>query len=149
MDLELLAVTTAGDVLGHDADAFCVVKHRMHSLHSNSCPSLVLPRQRYLAKRAPTQRGGPTPFKRDRVDRLLQLATALEQVTEDWGPSFSYFRAAVALREYVHGHACPAVVPGWLGTVATPVVPAQRYSGNVYFGHLPNMSWRMLVNFQN
>ena len=151
MDQELLVVTTAGDVLGHDEDVFCVVKHRMRSLHPNSCPSLVLPRQRYLAvpTRAPAQWEAPAPFKRDRVDRRLQLATTLEQMTEDWGPHFSYFRAAAALRELVHGHACPAVVPGWLGTVATPVVPAQRYSGNVYFGHLPNMSWRMLVNFQN
>ena len=88
MDQELLVVTTAGDVLGHDADAFCVVKHSAHSLHPNSCPSLVLPRQRYLAvpTRAPAQWEAAAPVKRDRADRLLHLATALEQMTEVWGP---------------------------------------------------------------
>ena len=126
MDQELLVVTTAGDVLGHDKDVFCVVSHRMHSLHPNAGPSLALSRQRYLAvpTRAPTEWEAPTPFKQERADKLLQLA------------------------ELVHGHACPAVVSGWLGTVATPVGPAHRYTGNVYFGHVPNMSCRMLVNFQ-
>ena len=87
MDQELLALATARDVLGHDMDVFCVVKHRMHNLHPNSCPSLVLPRQRYLAvpTRAPTEWEAPTPFKRERADKLLQLATTLEQMTEDWG----------------------------------------------------------------
>ena len=46
MDQELLVVTTAGEVLGHDEDVFCVVKHRMRNLNPKSCPSLVLPRQR-------------------------------------------------------------------------------------------------------
>ena len=87
--------------------------------------------------RAPTEWEAPTQFKRGRVDKFLQLATTLEHMTEDWGPHFSYFRVAVALRELVHGHACPAVVPGRLGTVATPVVTAQRYTGNVYFGAIP------------
>ena len=67
MDQELLVVTTAGDVLGHDADVFCVVKHSMHSLHLSSCPSLVLPRQHYFAMptRAPAQWEAPAPVKRD------------------------------------------------------------------------------------
>ena len=128
-----------------------MAKHRAHSLNPNSCPSFVLPRQRYLAvpTRAPTEWEAPTSFKRERVDKLLHLATTLKQMTEVLGPHFAHFRVAAALRELVHRHACPAVVPWWLGTVVTPAVPAQRYTVNVYFGHLPNMSWRMLVNFQN
>ena len=93
MGQDLLVATTAGGVLGHDEDVFCVVVHRMHSLHPNSGPSLALPRQRYLAvpTRALTQWEAPTPLKRDRVDRLLQLAAALEQMMEDCGPDLSYF----------------------------------------------------------
>ena len=128
-----------------------MVKHQVHNLHPNSEPTLVLPRQRYLAvpTRAPTEWEAPTRFKQERADKLLQLAATLEQMTEDWGPHFTYFRAATALRELVHGHACPTVVPGWLGTVAMQPVPTQHYTGNVYLGHLPNMSWCMLVNIQN
>ena len=83
MDQELLAVTTAGDVLGHNEDVFCVLKHRVHNLHPNSAPTLVLPRQHYLAvpTRAPTEWEAPTPFKRERADKLLHLATTLEQMT--------------------------------------------------------------------
>ena len=90
MDQELLVVTTAGDVLGHDEDVFCVVKHHVRNPHPIACPSLVLPRQRYLAvpTRAPAQWEAPTPCKRDRADRPLQLATTPEQMTEDWGPHF-------------------------------------------------------------
>ena len=90
MGRELLAVTTARGVLGHDEDVFCVVKHRMHSLHPNSCPSLALRRQRYLAvpTRAPAEWEAPTPFKGDRVERLLRLATTLEKTTEEWGRIF-------------------------------------------------------------
>ena len=85
MDQDLLVVTTAGDVLGHDEDVFCVVKHRVHNLHPNSGQSLVLPRQRYLAvpTRAPAEWEAPTPFKRERVDKLVQLATTLVQMLEN------------------------------------------------------------------
>ena len=61
MDQGLLAVTTAWDLFGHDEDVFCVVKRRVHNLHPNSGPSLVLPRQRCLAvpTRAPPHNGRP------------------------------------------------------------------------------------------
>ena len=145
-DAENLAVTVQGD----DEDVFCIVKHRMHSLHPNGVPTLVLPHDRYLAVEtpAPVQWEAPTPFGQARRDKLLQLADVLESTTEDWGPTFSYFRAADALRELVHGHRCPPIVPGWLGQPAVPYAPAERYTGNVYFGHLPRMSWRMLVTFR-
>ena len=145
-DAENLAVPVRGD----DLDVFCIVKHRMHSLHPNGAPTLVLPHDRYLAMQtpAPVLWEAPTPFGQGRRDNLLQLADVLESTTEDWGPTFSYFRAAAALRELIHGHACPPIVPGWLGQPAVPYAPAERYTGNIYFGHLPNMSWRMLVSFR-
>lgn len=146
-DAENLAVAT---LHGHDEDVFCIVKHRMHSLHPNGVPTLVLPHDRHLAVHtlAPVQWEAPMPFGQGRRDKLLQLADVLESTTEDWGPTFSYFRAADALRELVYGHRCPPIVPGWLGQAAVPYAPVERYTGNVYFGHLPNMSWRMLVSFR-
>ena len=149
-DAELLAVASAADAAGAPEDVFCTVKHRMHSLHPNGAPTLVLPRHRFLAvpSLAPIVWETPTPFERRRAEKLLQLADSLEQMTEDWGPQFSYYRAAAALRELVQGHLCPPFVPGWLGQLAVPHAPVERYTGNVYFGHLPNMSWRMLVDFR-
>jgi hypothetical protein len=146
-DAETLAVAT---LHGHDEDVFCIVKHRMHSLHPNGVPTLVLPHDRHLAVHtlAPVEWEAPMPFGQGRRDKLLQLADVLESTTEDWGPTFSYFRAADALRELVYGHRCPPIVPGWLGQAAVPYAPVERYTGNVYFGHLPNMSWRMLVSFR-
>ena len=91
MDQELLVVTTAGDVHGHDEDVFCVVKHRMHNLHPNSCPSLVLPRQRYLAvpTRAPAQWEAPTPFKGDRGHKLLAARHHTRADDGGLGPAFA------------------------------------------------------------
>jgi hypothetical protein len=151
-DSELLAVSSVPSphVQEDDLDVFCTVKHRMHSLHPNGVPTLVLPQDRYLAvpTLAPIRWEAPTPFPQPRADKLLQLADALERMTDDWGPTFSYFRAATALRDLVQGHACPPMVPGWLGQPAVPYAPVERYTGNVYFGHLPDMSWRMLVTFR-
>ncbi len=149
-DAELLAVSIVHNANAQDEDVFCTVKHRMHSLHPNGAPTLVSPRDRFLAVQtlAPVHWEAPTPFTEGRMNVLLQLADKLERTTEDWGPTFSYFRAAAALRDLVHGHACPPIVPGWLGQAAVPYAPVERYTGNVYFGHLPDMSWRMLVSFR-
>ena len=110
----------------------------------------MLPRQCFLLvlTLAPVTWEAAAPFEDHRADKLEKLADSLEQMTEDWGPQFSYYRAASALRELVQGHQCPPFVPGWLGQAAVPHAPVERYTGNVYFGHLPNMSWRMLVDFR-
>ena len=149
-DAELVAVASTADAAGVPEDVFCTVKHRMHSLHPNGAPTLVLPRQCFLSvlTLAPVTWEAAAPFEGKRADKLEKLADSLEQMTEDWGPQFSYYRAASALRELVQGHQCPPLVPGWLGQPAVPHAPVERYTGNVYFGHLPNMSWRMLVDFR-
>ena len=143
-------MASAADAAGMPEDVFCTVKRRMHSLHPNGAPTLVLPQHRFLAvpSLAPVAWETPTPFKPARATKLLQLANSLEKMTEDWGPRFSYYRAATALRELVRGHQCPPFVPGWLGQRVVPHAPVERHTGNVYFGHLPNMSWRMLVDFR-
>ena len=85
-----------------------------------------------------------------RVRDLMRLADTLESTTEDWGPSFSYFRAARALRQLVQARGGHAGLPpaSWLDVAGYPTEPEVRDTGNVYFGHLPNMSWRMLATFR-
>jgi len=133
-------------------DVYCIIKHRMHSLHPNSAPVLVLPRARMIRmpSTSPMQWENPQPMPEHRIRTLHRLADILESMTEDWGPSFSYFRAATALRQLVQARAGGAGPPpvSWLDVAAYPVQPVVRDTGNVYFGHLPNMSWRMLATFR-
>ena len=88
-DAENLAVPVQGD----DEDVFCIVKHRMHSIHPNGVPTLVLPHDRSLAVQtpAPVQWEDPTPFGQGRRGNLLQLAHVLESSTEDWGTNLFLF----------------------------------------------------------
>ena len=141
------AGTLPGD---HEHDVYCVVKHRMHSLHPNGRPVLVLPSARFLAVLTPSPSTveAPKPFPPHREREMLQLADSLQNITEDWGPRFSYFRAAAALRCLVAGLAGQALEPCWLDRPTVPAPPVQRDTGNLYFGHLPHMSWRMLVTFR-
>ena len=86
----------------------------------------------------------------ERIRALTRLADTLENTTEDWGPDFSYFRAANALHQLVQapgGGAGPPPV-SWLDVAMYPAPPPVRDTGNFYFGHLPNMSWRMLATFR-
>ena len=133
-------------------DVFCIVKHRMHSLHPNSAPVLVLPRARLvrMPSTSPRQWEVPSPMSSARIRDLRNLADTLENTTEDWGPAFSYFRAAMALRQLVQSRAGGVDPPpaSWLDFAGCLAQPAVRDTGNVYFGHLPNMSWRMLATFR-
>ena len=76
-DAENLAVTVQGD----DEDVSCIVKHRMHSLHPNWIPTLVLPHDRHLnvETTAPVQREAPTPFGQARVG---SIAAARQRIGE-------------------------------------------------------------------
>ena len=150
-DAELAATPGPGQQ-DDPCDVYCIVKHRMHSLHPNSAPVLVLPRARWVTmpSTSPMQWENPRPMRNDRIRALRHLADILENTTEDWGPSFSYFRAASALRQLVQARAGDAGQPpaSWLDQAGYPAQPAVRDTGNVYFGHLPNMSWRMLASFR-
>jgi hypothetical protein len=133
-------------------DVYCIVKHRMHSLHANSVPVVVLPRARQVAmpSTSPMQWENPRPMERHRIQTLRRLADTLENMTEDWGPSSSCFRAANALRQLVQardGGTSPPPV-SWLDVADYPAEPTMRDTGNVYFGHLPNMYWRLLAMFR-
>ena len=91
MDDELAAVGVRPE--GHAHDVCCVVKRRMHSLHPNGPPVLVLPWARYLAMptTAPVTWEAPKPFPDARVRELMQLADELENRAEDWGLDFLIF----------------------------------------------------------
>ena len=147
-----LAATPVQCPADSPCDVYCIVKHRMHSLHPNSAPVLVLPYARLVAmpSTSPRQWENPRAMTNKRIRALMQLADTLENTTEDWGPSFSYFRAACALRQLVQARGGDTGPPpaSWLDTAGYPTQPAVRDTGNVYFGHLPDMSWRMLATFR-
>ena len=130
-DAELAATERRAD--DHDGDVYCVVKHRMHSVHPNSRPVLVLPRARFLSvpTRSPLHWESPNLLSTARMQSLLRLADALQNMTDDWGPNFSYFRAAAALRELVHARSGGVVPPSWLDRPAPPDQPLVRDTGNV------------------
>ena len=136
------------------SDVFCIVKHRMHHSEAQGPPVLVLPverRDRVVAPGPEAQhfpKGGGC-FSNTRVKELLTLADDLERATEDWGANFSYFRAATSLRELVsHREPDPAPV-GWLEEPVAPRTVPALATGNPYFGHLPDMSWPLLVHFSH
>lgn len=134
-------------------DVFCIVKRWMHDTTSLA-PVLVLPvdRRDRVTSLGPTTghaRRGGNAFTVARQTELLKLADELESMTEDWGPEFSYFRAAYHIRELVTGRPPVPAPPGWLETVALPFVAPLRPSGNPYFGHLPDMVWSLLATFRN
>ena len=84
----------------------------------------------------------------ERRGELEQLATALEQETEDWGPGFSYFRAAAALRRLAQSRApTEPAEHTWLmveDVERGEAVPPTRNK----FNTMPDMAWKLLVEFQ-
>ena len=142
-----------GSNRGHradDLDVFCVVKGRMH--HTGGFPPvLVVPRQRFELMDAPEPRHWEPveTFDEKRINDLYNLANVLENMTADWSDDFSYFRAAAAVRTLVLrvGNPPPPLLGSWIAAPSPPRPPVQD-SGNVYFGHLPQMAWRMLVTFR-
>ena len=135
----------------HDLDVFCVVKGRMHHTNPNGPPVLVVPRERFEMMDAAEPRHWEPVDTLDekRVNDLYNLANVLENMTADWSPDFSYFRAAAAVRALAVsvGNPPPPILGSWVGVPSAPRPPVQD-SGNTYFGHLPNMAWRMLVSFR-
>lgn len=134
-----------------DLDVFCVVKGRMHHTNPNGPPVLVVPRQRFEWMDAPEPRHWEPvdTFDEKRINDLYNLANVLENMTADWSSKFSYFRAALAVRTLAVrvGNPPPPLLGSWVAAPSAHRPPVQD-SGNVYFGHLPNMTWRMLVTFR-
>ena len=83
---------------------------------------------------------GPTTYisttlKPRRQGDLRALADALESLTEDWGPDFSYFHAAQHLRELADGLPEQPPAPGWLEEACPArVAPVRACSGPEHGG---------------
>ena len=134
-----------------DLDVFCAVKGRMHHTNPNGPPVLVVPRERFELMDAPEPRHWEIveTFDEKRINNLYNLANVLENMTADWSSNFSYFRAAAVVRTLAVrvGNPPPPLLGSWVAAPSAPRLPVQD-SGNVYFGHLPNMTWRNLVTFR-
>ena len=134
----------------HDEDVFCVTKRWMHS--EQACPPVLVlpvPRLHLLESPGPVVQKLPTVQMDDpRKKQLQDLATHLENMTEDWGTEFSYFRAAQALRDLAAERVPPPVVHTWLWDADPPRHGPLQRTQNRYFNNIPNMAWSMLARFR-
>jgi hypothetical protein len=112
------------------SDVMCIVKHRMHHTSPNGPLVLILPVERRdrVITAGPTSAHAPKRgwvFSDARKAELEALALELERMTENWGPDFSYFRAAADLRTLAQGRVLVPAPPGWLEDRMLPrTVPA-------------------------
>lgn len=145
--------TSAGIFAPHDWDVFCTVKKRMHSVSNNGIPVLVLPRERMSRLSSPGPAGsvykkGALPERRRKA--LREFANCLEDYTRAWDFKFSYCRAAEDLRLLANGRDQEVAPAGWLESAGEARAhPLVTTSNNPYFGHLPDISWRLLVKFKD
>ena len=64
-----------------------------------------------------------------------------------WSVEHSYYRAAAAIRTLAQGARPEEPAPrGWFEEEPEEFVP-QPPGENPYFGHLPNVCWRLMVRF--
>lgn len=148
----------------HNLDIFCMVKAYMHSKMANGPPVLVMPQERFLRLATP----GPTgtsvrkvrvegvlrhclqyEMKANRKKHLNDLADELERLSQHWCRENSYTDAVSQLRALTTGIAPQRAPPGWFEQPGNAPVQAIQRSNNTYFDFLPNLSWRLLVNFKN
>ena len=131
-------------------DVFCITKRWMHSEQSQA-PVLVLPRARLelLRSPGPVQRKFATEAMTDqRKAELEDLAAHLEDMTEDWGIDFSYYRAATALRDLAAGRVPPPAVHHWLWQDDAQRNGPVHRTQNRYFNNIPDMAWSLLARFR-
>ena len=85
----------------------------------------------------------------ERKRQLHDLADALEDLTQDWDARHSYFRAAADLRNLADGRAAEVViVEAVLRELGPhPGLLQQDTRANPFYGHLPGVTWRMLVQY--
>lgn len=135
-----------------DWDVYCVVKKWMHSEALSQCPILILPKERL--HRLPCPGPGGSCYKKgalseQRCKDLYDYADALVSFTRAWDTKFSYHRAAQDLRLLADGRDAEVAPSGWLEAPGMArALPVQIASNNPYFGHLPDVSWPLLVKFK-
>ena len=112
----------------YDLGIFWVVKGKMHiPTNPNGPPALVFPRERFeMMDAAEPRHWEPVDtLDENRVNELYTLANVLENVTADWSPDFSYFRAAAAVRALAVsvGNPPPPILGSWVGVPSAPRPP--------------------------
>ena len=137
----------------HDLDVFCAVKGRMHDRGLNGPPVLIVPRERLENLQGPAPTGGcyrRHALTASRQNELRMFADALQEFTAEWDHEFTYFRAAQDLRKLASGRDEERAPPGWLEQPGTAIPESSAEpTSNPYYDHLPNLSWRLLVNFND
>ena len=138
------------DFREHPNDVICVTKRWMHSTEM-LIPICVLPQERavLLHTKGPSVSKRKEPMPAKRKVELCQLADQLERLSGSWGPTFSYFRGAAALRELASTPAGHPVHLQFLWMSPGPSAPHQPApaTANVYFNTIPQMSWQLLARF--
>ena len=131
-------------------DVFCITKRWMHSEQAQA-PVLVLPHARLqlLQSPGPVRRKFATePMSDTRKQELEDLASQLEDMTEDWGTDFSYYRAAEALRDLAQERVPPPAVHHWLWQGHGQRNGPLHRTRNRYFNTMPDMAWSLLARFR-
>ena len=138
------------DFQEHPNDVICITKRWMHSTET-LLPICVLPHERavLLHTKGPSVSKCKEPMPAKRKLELCQLADQLEQLSSSWGPRFSYFRGAAALRELATSPGSHPVHLRFLWT--SPGASAPRVAAlpteNAYFNTMPQLSWQLLARF--
>ena len=83
-----------------------------------------------------------------RRKELHDFANELETFTAAWDVHFKYRHAAEELRSLAHGRDQHKAPPGWLEDPGEAHRMPVSQTSNPYFGHLPEVSWRLLVKFK-
>ena len=124
----------------HAEDVFCCVKAYMRDTRLQQPPVLVLPQSRRDRVHGRPDTVEPYNMTAVRATQLEAIATVISK------ERYGYTRAANALRELARSEAPALPAPGWLEeplVAQPPVVDV----GNVYFSHLPDVSWHMRACF--
>ena len=124
----------------HADDVFCCVKAYMRDKRLQQPPLMVLPQSRRDRVHGRPNIVEPYNMTAGRAAQLEAIATVISK--EQYG----YIRAANALRALARSEAPALPAPGWLEeppAAQPPVVDV----GNIYFSHLPDVSWHMRACF--
>ena len=128
-----------------DADAFAIVKGRMHHAASDAHPPVLTLRSdklELLSLPSAVRRQPQCEMSDDRQNNLLKLAEKLDL--------FQYYAGAEAVRSLISQKDDDLHVPDiqWLDIEGRARMASMTITGNKYFEHLPDVSWPLLASFR-
>lgn len=140
---------TDADFPRRPLDVFCVVKLYMHCRRPNGPPVLMLPCERFAQLITPAPNGTSQKTMKDpRKDALREFALELEHFTMYWSIEHSYADAVKELRALADDPLGERAPQGWLERAGNAPQHSIPQSDNPFYTFLPNMSWRLLVDFK-